>query len=431
MNIPDIDLPRVVVIGGGFGGLKLAKCLNTNLCQVVLFDSNNYHTFQPLLYQVATAGLEPDSIAYPLRKIFKNKKNFHFRMACFMEVDPEKKTIYTTVGDLEYDYLIIATGAQTNFFGIENIKKHSIPMKSLLESVNLRSLILSNFEKALNTSDLKEQERLMSFVVVGGGPTGVELAGALAELKTHILPNDFPDLDIRRMQIHLLEASDKILGAMSEKATAKSEKFLRQLGVNVWVNAMVKDYDGQTVETTKKDFPTYALIWAAGVSALPVKGLKTRPLKGNRLPVDEFNRVLGYEDIFAIGDVCSVQSDEYPFGLPMLGSVAVQQGRCLGNNLNRLLQKKELIPFKYRNSGTMATIGRNLAVVDLPYLKFGGMLAWLIWSLVHLMLLVDFRSRIIVLFNWIWSYIKFDRGIRIIITPNFKLKKAEIADDLG
>ncbi len=424
MNIPEIDLPRVVIIGGGFAGLKLAKTLNTNLCQVVLFDSNNYHTFQPLLYQVATAGLEPDSIAYPLRKILKNKKNFHFRMARVLEVDSEKNRIDSTVGQLEYDHLVIATGAQTNYFGMENIERNSISMKTLIESVNLRSKILSNFEKALNTSDLKEQERLMNFVIVGGGATGVELAGALAELKMHILPNDFPDLDIRRMQIHLLEASDKILGAMSEKATTKSEKFLRKLGVNVWVNTMVKDYDGKTVQTSKKDFPTYSLIWAAGVSASLVKGLKTKALKLNRLPVDEFNKVLEYDNIYAIGDVASTQTNEEPFGLPMLGSVAVQQGRCLGQNLNRILQKKSPEPFIYRNSGTMATVGRNLAVVDFPFLSTGGLFAWLIWCLVHLMLLVDFRSRIIVLINWIWSWIKFDKGIRLIISPNFSLKKS-------
>jgi len=423
MNIPDIDLPRIVIIGGGFAGLKLAKTLNTNLCQVVLFDTNNYHTFQPLLYQVATAGLEPDSIAYPLRKIFKNKKNFHFRMACVLEVDPEKNTIDTTVGQLEYDYLVIATGAKTNFFGMENIEKHSIPMKSLLESVNLRSLILGNFEKALNTSDLKEQERLMNFVVVGGGATGVELAGALAELKTHILPNDFPDLDIRRMQIHLLEASDKILGAMSEKAASQSQKFLRELGVNIWVNTMVKDYDGQTVITSKKDFPTYSLIWAAGVSGQTLKGIETKPTRGNRLPVDEINKLKGYDNIFSIGDVASYQNEEQPYGLPMLGSVAVQQGRTLGHNLNRILQKKEPSPFIYQNGGTMATIGRNLAVVDLPMVKFSGFIAWLIWCFVHLMLLVDFRSRFIVLFNWIWSYVKFDRGIRLILTQDLVLKK--------
>lgn len=415
LNIPKRDIPRVVIIGGGFAGLKLAKGIDSNLYQTVLIDRNNYHTFQPLMYQVASSGLEPDSIAYPLRKVFKGKRHFHFRMAEVLRIDEAKKTLETSIGSLTYDILVMATGADSNFFGMENVQRHSLPMKNLVESLNLRSRILKNFEQALNTNDLNEQEALMSFVIVGGGPTGVELAGALAELQKQILPKDYPDLDIRKMQIHLVEAADRLLANMSDTASTKTEKFLKEMGVNVWLNTQVKDFDGKDVTTNKHVFNSRTLVWAAGVKGAPVAGLNATMVRGNRVQTDAFNAVEGKDGIYSIGDVAQIKSEDDPNGHPMLASVAGQQGAHLAKNLNALARKKPMKPFRYSDKGTMATIGRNLAVVDLPFISFGGLMAWFTWMLVHLMLLVDYRSRLIVFVNWAWSYINFDKGTRLIV----------------
>jgi len=415
LNIPVLDIPRIVIVGGGFAGLKLAKGIDSKYYQTVLVDRNNYHTFQPLMYQVASSGLEPDSIAYPLRKVFKHKKRFHFRMADVLKVDETSKTVYTSIGEIGYDILVIATGADSNFFGMDNVQKHSMPMKNLVESLNLRSHILRNFEKALNTKDLSEQEALMSFVIVGGGPTGVELAGALAELKKQVLPTDYPDLDIRRMQIHIVEAADRLLAAMSETSSDKTEKFLKKMGVNVWLGTQVKDYDGTTVVTDKRTFNSKTLVWAAGVKGCPVDGLDATIARGNRIVTDEFNFIKGIADVYCIGDVAMIQTEDNPNGHAMLASVAGQQGAQLANNLNRKARGKEMEPFAYTDKGTMATIGRNLAVVDLPFLSFGGIMAWLTWMFVHLMLLVDYRSRLVVFINWAWSYINYDKGTRLIV----------------
>ena len=415
LNIPVRDLPRVVIIGGGFAGLKLAKGIDSELYQTVLIDRNNYHTFQPLMYQVASSGLEPDSIAYPLRKVFKGKKRFHFRMAEVQKVNEATKTLETSIGTIGYDILVMATGADSNFFGMENVQKHSMPMKNLVESLNLRSRILRNFEKALNTNDLQEQEALMSFVIVGGGPTGVELAGALAELKKQILPKDYPDLDIRKMQIHLVEAADRLLANMSNTASEKTESFLKKMDVNVWLNTQVKDYDGKEVVTSRHVFNSRTLVWAAGVKGAPVEGLNATMARGNRVITNEFNAVIDKDSIYSIGDVAQMTSEKNPNGHPMLASVAGQQGSQLADNLNALARKKPMKPFHYSDRGTMATIGRNLAVVDLPFISFGGLLAWFTWMFVHLMLLVDFRSRLVVFVNWAWSYINFDKGTRLII----------------
>ncbi|MEZ4722926.1 MAG: NAD(P)/FAD-dependent oxidoreductase [Flavobacteriales bacterium] len=415
MNIPRLDLPRVVVIGSGFAGLKLIKGIDQRLYQTVLIDKNNYHTFQPLMYQVASAGLEADSIAYPVRKIFKNKKNFHFRMAEVLRIETSKKVISTSIGDLEYDVLVVATGANSNFFGMENVAKHSMPMKSLVESLNLRSRILQCFEQALNITDLKEQEAYMNFVIVGGGPTGVELAGALAELKKQVLPKDYPDLDIRRMQIHIIEAADRLLASMTESSSRRTTSFLKSMNVNVWLNTAVKDYDGTLVTTNKQTFHSKTLVWAAGVSGTAPEGMHDHMTRQHRIICGEHNEVKGLEDVYAIGDISVIPSDANPNGHPMLASVAGQQGSALANNLNRKLKGKSMKPFNYTDKGTMATIGRNLAVVDLPFISFGGILAWLTWMFVHLMLLVDYRSRVVVFINWAWSYINFDKGIRLIV----------------
>ena len=420
MNIPRTSYPRIVIIGGGFAGVSLAKKLSRQEVQVVLLDKNNYHTFQPLLYQVSTGGLEPDSIAYPIRKILKDFPNFHFRMANVLEIDTITNNVITNIGDLKFDYLVLATGSKTNYFDNAEIEKHSMAMKTIPQSLNLRSLILENFEEALLTSDLNERNALMNFVIVGGGPTGVELAGALAEIKKGILPKDYPDLDTRLAQIHVLQSGDCILNGMSEKASEKAEDFLEKLGVNVWKNVRVTNYDGKTVTTnTDLTFETATLIWAAGVEGATIKGLNASELltKGNRILVNEFNQVIGFKNIFAVGDVACMITEEFPIGLPMMAQPAIQQGKQLGDNILLFIENKPMKPFSYKDKGAMATIGRNKAVVDLPKWKFQGVFAWFVWMFVHLFFLIGFRNRMVVFINWVYNYIRFDREARLIIRP--------------
>ncbi|GAA4810409.1 NAD(P)/FAD-dependent oxidoreductase [Litoribaculum gwangyangense] len=424
MNIPRTSFPRVVIIGGGFAGIALAKKLSKQEVQVVLMDKHNYHTFQPLLYQVSTGGLEPDSIAYPIRKILKDFPNFYFRLAHVKEIDIEKNRVITDIGKLKFDYLVIASGSETNYFGNSEIEKYSMAMKTIPQSLNLRSLILENFEEALLTSDLNERNALMNFVIVGGGPTGVELAGALAEIKKGILPKDYPDLDTRLAQIHIIQSSDCILKGMSEQASKKAEDFLEKLGVNIWKNVRVTGYDGKTVSTnTDLTFETATLVWAAGVKGATIKGLDadTFVTKGNRLLVNEFNQVKGFNHIFAIGDIASMVNHEFPEGLPMMAQPAIQQGKQLGDNLLRLIDEKPMRAFVYKDKGAMATIGRNKAVVDLKNWKFQGVFAWFVWMFVHLFFLIGFRNRMVVFVNWVYNYVRFDREARLIIRP-FKKK---------
>jgi len=423
MNIPQIDLPRIVVIGCGFAGLKFCKNISENRYQVVLLDMKNYHTFQPLLYQVASSGLEPDSIVYPIRKIFKGKKNFYFRLAKTRRIDTENKKVITNIGELGYDKLIVATGAISNFFGMEDIKKFAMPLKDVVHALNLRSLVIQNFEEALNTNDLKERERLMNFVIVGAGPTGIEVAGALAELKEHVLPNDYPDLDIRKMQINIIEGNERVLVNMSKESSERTQKYLHKRGIYVWLNTRVKSFDGRIAKTENKTFEAATLIWAAGIKGHFPKGIrKDQIVRGNRILVDDQSLVHEMEDIYAIGDVACMRSPSYPNGNPMLASVAEQQGKHLADNLNRLAKGKSMKPFVFEDRGTMATIGRNHAVVDLPNFKIGGIIGWFIWMFVHLMLLVDFRNRMVVFMNWAWSYINYDKGTRVIIRKFSKRK---------
>ncbi len=424
MNIPRTSFPRIIIIGGGFAGVALAKKLSKQEVQVVLLDKNNYHTFQPLLYQVSTGGLEPDSIAYPIRKILKDFPNFYFRMADVEEINTEKNKVKTNIGNLKFDYLVVASGSITNYFGNSEIEKYSMAMKTIPQSLNLRSLILENFEEALLTSDLNERNALMNFVIVGGGPTGVELAGALAEIKKGILPKDYPDLDTRSAQINIIQSSDCILKGMSAKASKKAEDFLEKLGVHIWKNVRVTNYDGKTVTTnTDLTFESETVVWAAGVKGAAIKGLDAEDFvtRGNRISVNEFNQVKGFNHIFAIGDIACMASDEFPHGFPMMAQPAIQQGDQLGDNILKLIEENPMKPFIYKDKGAMATIGRNKAVVDLKYFKFQGVFAWYVWMFVHLFFLIGFRNRMVVFINWVYNYIRFDREARLIIRP-FKKK---------
>lgn len=420
MNIPKSNFPRIIIIGGGFGGIALAKQLSKKEVQVVLLDKHNYHNFQPLLYQVSTGGLEPDSIAYPIRKILKDFPNFLFRLAKVDEIETTKNIVKTDIGDLEYDYLVVATGSETNYYGNKEIKAHSMAMKTIPQSLNLRSLILENFEQALLTDQYHARDALMNFVIVGAGPTGVELAGALAEIKKGILPKDYPDLDTRRVQINLIQSNGRILKEMSEKASEKAQEFLEELGVQIWKNMRVTNYNGKTVLTnTEVTFETATLIWAAGVKAVGLKGLDAKELlaNGNRLAVNQYNQVKGFANIFAIGDVACMQLDDLPHGHPMMAQPAIQQGRNLGENLVRLLNSKPLRPFVYKDKGSMATVGRNKAVVDMKNIRFQGIFAWFVWMYVHLFFLIGFRNRAVVFVNWVYNYVRFDREARLIIRP--------------
>ncbi|MBT8319188.1 MAG: NAD(P)/FAD-dependent oxidoreductase [Gramella sp.] len=420
MNIPKTNLPRVVIIGGGFAGVAIARKILKEDMQMVLLDRHNYHTFQPLLYQVSTSGLEPDSIAYPLRKITRSSDKCFFRLAEVKSINPEKNTVHTDIGDLIYDYLVIATGSKTNFFGNESIEKHGMWMKTVPQALNIRSLILENLEQATITEDPEKRKALLNFVLAGAGPTGVELSGAIAELRNHIVPEDYPDLDPNEMNIHLLEGLDRVLPPMSKHASEKAHKMLKELGVKIHLNTMVENYDGHLVETnTDLAIKTETFIWSAGVTGAPVAGLNASALvdKANRYEVNAFNQVNGYENIFAIGDIALMKTEDFPKGHPMVAQPAIQQGKHLAKNLKHLLRGEKLEPFEYFDKGTMATVGRNRAVVDLHKWKFSGFFAWFVWMFVHLWFLVGFRNRTVTFFNWVYNYINYDKAARLIIRP--------------
>lgn len=419
MHIPDSPKPRVVVIGGGFGGIEFVKALKKdNPFQVVLFDRHNYHTFQPLLYQVATAGLEADSIAAPLRRVFKGYKDFYFRMTEVLKIFPEENCIHTSIGNLKYDYLVIATGSKTNYYGMNEVMENSLPMKMIPQALNIRSKLLQNYENALLSREEDEQNSLMDIVIVGGGPTGVELAGAISELRKSVLPKDLPELDFTKMDIYLLEAGNRLLAGMSDKAANKALGYLQDYGVKVKFGAAVKSYDGYRVKLGDgSEILSQTVIWAAGVTGKLIDGISPEAVKGGRYAVDEFNRLSGYQNIFAIGDVAGMFSSERPRGYPMVAQVAIQQGKRLAKNLENLLEKKDIEKFKYNDKGSMATIGRNRAVVDLPSFKFAGIFAWFVWMFVHLLFLIGFRNKVTTIINWMWNYFTFDRATRLIIRP--------------
>ena len=424
MNIPQSNNPRVVIIGAGFAGLSIAKKLKNKNLQVVLIDKHNYHTFQPLLYQVATGGLEAGSIAYPIRKVIQQYKDFFFRLTSVKEIDTQNQKIISEIGELNYDYLVIATGSKTNYFGNKEIERNAMSMKTIPQSLNIRSLILENFEQAVLTNDHAEKDSLINFVLVGAGPTGVELAGALAEMKKAILQKDYPDLDIAKMQINLVQSGDRVLNTMSEKSSAEAEKFLENLGVTIWKNVRVTNYDGKTITTNSNlIFETATVIWTAGVQGANIPGLNASALveKVERIRVNQYNQVVGYKNIFAIGDIATMETTKYPQGHPMMAQPALQQGDLLGENIIKLVHNKPMKPFEYNDKGSMATIGRNLAVVDLPNYHFSGIFAWFVWMFVHLVSLIGFKNKAVVFLNWVYNYIRFDREGRLIIRP-FKKK---------
>ena len=412
------QFPKVIIIGGGFGVIQLAKKLKNKEMEVLMLDRHNYHTFQPLLYQVATGGLEPDSIAFPLRKVFKHQKNFNFRVADVQQILPAENKVITDIGEYDYDYLVMATGSETNFFGQKEIEHFSMPMKTVPEALNLRSLILQNLEEALMEKDPIKKEALMTFVAVGGGPTGVETAGALAELKNHVLVNDYPELDINKMKIYLIESDERILSPFSLEASAKAKEFLEKMGVNVLVDTRVNHYDGEkiTYNNDTQTIYTKSVIWSAGVKGALIPGLdKAELARGGRLKTTNYNLVNGYENIFAIGDLAYMETEDFPNGHPGVAQVAIQQGQQLAYNLLRIVNLEKAHPFDYFDKGSMATIGRNKAVVDLKYWKFQGFFAWLTWMFVHLLFLVGFRNKLVTLMNWIVNYFSYDRGTRVII----------------
>ncbi len=426
INIPSTDQKRVVIIGAGFAGLTMARKISKSNFQVVLLDKNNYHQFQPLFYQVAMAGLEPSSIAFPLRKIFQKKKNVFIRVTKVERVDTENNTIETALGSLKFDYLIIAIGATTNFFGNKDIQDKVIPMKSVSEALYLRNRMLDDYEKAVTTTDFEERQGLIDIVIVGGGPTGVEVAGALAEMKNFIIPKDYHELDHQEIDIYLIQGAPILLKGMSSHASENAERFLKELGVKVITNMRVNGYDGDFVHMADgSKIRTQKVIWAAGITGNKLKGFKEEVFTyGGRFAVNRFNQVAGHNNIFAIGDIAYMEEETFPQGHPQVAQVAIQQGKNLAKNLQRISKGEEkLEEFFYKDLGSMATIGRNKAVCDLPSYKFKGFFAWVTWLVVHLFSLIGVKNKIFVFINWSWNYLTYDQSLRLIIKPKILREK--------
>ena len=427
-NIADTGKKRVVIIGGGFGGLKLANRLKGSNFQIVLIDKNNYHQFPPLLYQVASSGLESSSISFPFRKIFQKRKNFFFRLAEVRAIVREKNLVQPSIGELKYDYLIIASGTVTNFFGNEVIEKQALPMKTIEEALILRNTLLSNFEKATICTNPKEKQALMNIVIVGGGATGVEISGVLAEMKHFVLPKDYPDLKQSEMNIFLVESSPHLLAAMSEEASVHAKSFLEGMGVKVILQKKVIDYkEGKVILDDGNSIETKTVVWVSGVTATRFEQIENKELgRGGRILVNEYNQLPGFQNVFAIGDVCLQTETNYPNGHPQVAQVAIQQGILLADNLKRLKKGETLKPFHYKNLGTLATVGRNKAVADLHKIKLHGFFAWLVWMGVHLRSILGVKNKIMVLIEWVWSYFTYDQSIRLILfIPKKKQNKQE------
>ena len=409
---------KIVIIGAGFAGLNLAQKLEKKGFSVFLIDKNNYHQFQPLFYQVATAGLEPNSIIFPLRKAFQGYKNIHIRMAELVEIVPQENKIITTQEDFYYDYLVIATGATTNFFGNKQIEEHAIPMKSVSEALYLRNRFLENLENAYY-ADATQKEALKNIVIVGGGPTGVEVSGAIADMKKYVLSKDYPELDFSLMKIFLIEGAPTLLGPMSPQAQQKSKEYLEEMGVEVLTGTVVKEYDGETALLSNgKTILTKTLIWAAGVTSEKIKGLPTEVLqRGNRIKVNRYNQIEGFDNVFALGDIAFMTEEKYPNGHPQVASVAIDQGKLLAENLVLMSQNKPMKRFEYFDKGSMATVGKRKAVVDLPFWKFQGAFAWHTWNIIHLFLILGVKNKFAIFFNWAINYFSNNSNLRTLIKP--------------
>jgi NADH dehydrogenase len=420
-NIPTSNHPKVVIVGGGFAGLKLARKLMKEDFQVILLDKNNYHQFQPLFYQVATAGLEPSAISFPLRKIFHHSKNVVFRMAEVQRIDVNQNRLFTDIGHIDYDHLILAMGGDTNYFGSKSIEYYATPMKTVSEALYIRNKIISNYERAINIEKVEHRKYLMNVVIVGGGPTGVELAGAMAELRNNVLPIDYPELNFHNMKVVLIEAGPELLGSMSPESKSHALKYLQELGVDVMLNTQVKDYDGQIVSLSDDVFlETQTLLWAAGIKPNLIDGLSLEHYApSGRIYVDSYSQIIDCPGVYALGDVSLLTEEKYPKGHPQVAQVALQQAERLANNLIDAQKGKALKPFRYKNLGSMATIGKKRAVVDLPFIKFQGLLAWLTWLFVHLMAILGVKNRLFVFLNWSWNYLSFDPSLRLLIKPKY------------
>ena len=419
INLPETGQERIVIIGGGFAGLTLARKLAGTKYQVVLIDKNNYHQFQPLFYQVAMAGLEPSSIVFPYRKLFQKRSNVYIRMTEVTGVDLNEKQLDTPYGIVNYDHLVLSMGVNTNFFGNEQIAELSIPLKTVSEALLLRNRILEDYEKALVITDFEERQRYIDIVIVGGGPTGVEVAGALAEMKTFILPKDYPEMDVSEIDIYLIQSSPRLLKGMSEEAGEKAFEFLTKLGVKVKLNTRVKDFDGKYAYMNDgSSICTSKVIWAAGIKGNVIEGLPEKAIcRGNRLLVDRFHQVEGTDSVYAIGDLAQMVEGAYEHGHPQVAQVAIQHAKNLAKNFKRKLKQKEALEFSYSNKGSMATIGRNRAVVDLPRFKFQGFFAWLVWMVVHLFSILGVKNKLFVFINWVWNYLTYDQSLRLILRP--------------
>ena len=422
INIPETNQQRIVIVGGGFAGLKIARMLRKSGYLIVLVDKNNYHQFQPLFYQVATAGLEPSSIVYPLRKMFQRNKNVYIRVTEVTHIDPVKKQLSTPLGVLNYDYLVVATGAETNYFNNEKIAANAIPMKSVSEALYLRNQLFTDYENALTATRYEERQPYLDIVIVGGGPTGVEVAGALAEMRRNVLPKDYPELNCDEIDIHLIQGGPSLLQGMSQEASDAALKYLTGLGVKVQLQARVVDYDGEYL--TMKDgamLEAKKVIWAAGIQGSGIPGLPVEAFgRGNRVKVNRFHQVEGFEDIFAIGDIALMNEENYPDGHPQVAQAAIQQAKNLAENFKAILKKDTPKPFTYKDLGSMATIGRKKAVVDLTWWKTQGAFAWYVWLLVHLLQLIGFKNKVFVFLNWVWNYFIYDQSLRLIIRPRVK-----------
>lgn len=426
---------KIVIIGAGFAGLKLARSLNNKPgFEVLLIDKFNYHQFQPLFYQVATAALDASNISFPLRKAFHKSKNVRIRLASVLEIQPQNKVLIADTGDIPYDILVIATGADTNFFGNQQMMENAFPMKSTIEALQIRHRLIQNFEDILIAKDPEQVKRLMTIVIVGGGATGVEMAGSIAEMKRYVLPADYPEIDFKEMKIYLMEGGPKTLGMMSEKSAEESQKYLERLGVQVCTNTIVKEYDGFTATLgSGEKVETATVIWAAGIRGNVPKGIDPSLVaRGNRIKVDRYNKVLGFDDMYALGDIAYMETPDYPNGHPQVANVAINQAKNLANNLRRMEMKSNaatLEEFEYQDKGSMATVGRNLAVVDIPNpkLHFKGFIAWLIWMGLHLVLILGVKNKILVFINWVYNYITYDQSLRLIFKvfykPNFEERK--------